>query len=517
MSRNGHFALHGSLATAYAPDAERSAEGDILGVSAYDLSGLREDDAAVRLGVSAYDLRGLREDDAAVRMGVSAYDLAGLREDDAAVRMGVSAYDLRGLREDDAAMRLGVSAYDLGDTRWDGATGDAEGSAEGHAVAQLGILVSNGRVGGMVEDHWGTRMGVSAYDLSGLREDDAAVRLGTAYAEDAAGSAEDPVGRAGMGVSAYDLGRLRSRRMGPRYGTEYSSQYGTEYGGRYRGAGYMKGLREDDASVRLGDVDSLNAEAWAIEQHGRISGLVENFRMGYILRGLREDDAEVRLRGLREDDASVRIGVSAYDLGRRRAFTYSVDGAEEYPPAMLAADGFHERFPVNVPLRGLGRMRGIFDFLKPNPTWEEFVTRAKDILYKWNPVKDRIMALPSSSKAAVLNQMAAAHLVNVDNFDRINGYLIEGPVAYQASASGHNRSLDRLDAYLPTLTKVVTQMESLPGGVDPSKAANQIALDDVNKRISELGKPTFMTYAVPIGAGVVAASALTALVVAIAK
>jgi len=504
MSRNGHFQMHGSLATAYGPDAERSAEGDILGVSAYDLRGLREDDASVRMGVSAYDLRGLREDDASIRMG---------------------------------------------DTNFDGATSSAEGSAEGHAVKQLGgILVSNGRVGGMAEDHWdvrmgvsaydrmgvsaydrmgvsaydlrglreddaSVRMGVSAYDLSGLREDDASVRMGTAYIDDAAGSAEDPRGRAGMGA------RGKARRLTPGYGTEYSSRYGTKYGGRrYKGSGYMKGLREDDASVRMGDVDDMGAEAWAIEQHGRpFTDKVEQLRMGTILRGLREDDASVRmgvsaydLRGLREDDASVRMGVSAYDLGRRRAFTYSVNGlngAEEYPPQMLNATGFHERFPVSFQIRGLGLVR-------IGSTWSEAMPRIQTAIAQESALMARISRLNDTAKAAVMGQVAA---LNGQGYGQLfNGqlgvYLAGGETNWTLHEGSEKRLADT-EKLIPTVDSMVTAYER---GASPNQAVNA-AIADVNKKLDLLSSENLMKYALPIGAGVVVAGGLTALVVSLAK
>jgi len=513
MSRNAHFSLLGNMGTSYAPDAEGSAEGDILGVSAYDLAGLREDDASVRLGVSAYDLAGLREDDAAVRMGVSAYDLAGLREDDAEVRMGVSAYDLAGLREDDAAVRLGL-------TDFDGASGSAEGSAAGHRVAQMGLLVSDGRMGGMVEDHYDIRMGVSAYDLAGLREDDAAVR---------------------MGVSAYDLAGLREddaavrmgdSRYGARYGTQYrllryKGDYGTEYT-RLPGRRLAKGKKR-----RMADVDSMSAEAMAIEQYGQIAGVTNTFRMGYILRGLREDDASVRmgvsaydLAGLREDDAAVRmgtayaddatgsaedpsgragLGVSAYDLGRRRAYPYSVDGAEVNPPAMLAADGFHERFPVR--LRGLGRIN------LGNIAWTEAMPRLQTAIAQEAKLYARVLRLNDTSKAAIMTQVA--NLNALDKGQLFNGQLtvyLNGGEAHWLAHEGTQRRLFATEKIIPTVDAMLTAYER---GATPDEAL-KAALANVDKRIDDL-KSGFMQYALPIGGGVVAAGIITALVLSASK
>lgn len=512
MSRNAHFSLLGNLGTSYAPDAEGSAEGDILGVSAYDLSGLREDDAAVRMGVSAYDLAGLREDDAAVRMGVSAYDLAGLREDDAAVRLGVSAYDLAGLREDDAAVRLGL-------TDFDGATGSAEGSAAGHRVAQMGgVLVSNGRIGGMVEDHYDIQLGVSAYDLAGLREDDAEVR---------------------MGVSAYDLAGLREDdaavRMGDsRYGARYGSQYRLlrykgEYGSEYTRLPGRR-LAKGKAKRRMADVDSMSAEAMAIEQHGKVAGITNTFRMGYILRGLREDDASIRmgvsaydLAGLREDDAAVRLGtayeedatgsaedsrlgVSAYDLGRRRAYQYSVDGAEVNPPAMLAADGFHERFPVRL-MKGLGRIN------LGNIAWMEAMPRIQTALSQEAKLYERVLRLNDVSKAAIMTQVA--NLNAMDHGQLFKGSLqmyLNGGEAHWLAHEGTQRRLFATEKIIPTVDAMLTAYER---GATPDEAL-KAALANVDKRIDDL-KSGFMQYALPIGGGLAVAGVITALVVSASK
>lgn len=510
MSRNGNFRMHGSLATAYGPDAEGSAEGDILGVSAYDLKGLREDDASLRMGVSAYDrLNGLREDDASLRMGVSAYDLSGLREDDASLRMG--------------------------DTEFDGAAGSAEGSAEGHSVKQLGgIMVSNGRIGGMVEDHYdlrmgvsaydrlgvsaydrlgvsaydrmsglreddaSLRMGVSAYDLSGLREDDASLRMGTAYAEDASGSAEDPRGRAGMGASGRGMRHGRAVRLTPGYGTEYASQYGGQYKGHhYKKAGYMRGLREDDASLRMGDVDDMGAEAWAIEQKGKpaFTEAVEQLRMGSIL------------RGLREDDASLRMGVSAYDLGRRRAFTYQVNGAEEYPPQMLNATGFHERFPVSFQIRGLGMVR-------IGSTWSEAMPRVQNTIAQEAALRDRISRLNDTAKAAVMSQIGILNGQSKSQLfnGQIQVYLNEGEPGWSLH-SGREVRLADTEKLIPTIDTMITAYER---GASPNQAVNA-AISDVNSKLNDIQSSVVMKYALPIGAGLAAAGLLTAAVMSLSS
>lgn len=586
MSRNGHFRMGAPLGGAYAPDAETSSEGDIL-------HGLREDDADVRI-------------------------------------LGVSAYDLKGLREDDARVRLGMN--EPGGTAYDGASGSAEGSAEGHEVAQMGIsaydaqpgvLVSDGRMGGMVEDHYNTRLmaglreddadvrilGVSAYDLkglreddanmellAGLREDDANLRLGglreddadvrvlaTAYADDSAGSAEDPASRAGMGVSAYDLG---------------VSAYD------------LRGLREDDANLRLGgvdlgisaydlgisaydlgDVDSLSAEAAAIEQQQTLGDMEVGKKKGMKLRNIARNAARIAfksvksnqissyadaekfvrsktaaageqlkarlqtrltkiddvvndavkkamaewgpkieksisakvsvagtrmgyiLRGLREDDANIA-------LGRRRAFKPGMAGAEVTPPQMIAATGFHERFPVVVDIAGIGRIRtsmsgarmaGLFDFLKPKPSAEEYMGKIRLVLDGWRTVKPQLDALIPASKASILTQMTALNNEPA-KFDGMNAFLSEGYAAY---TEGRFDRVKRLEAYLPTVQKMVSEARAL-GGTFTIEQANKVAEKDLKTRQDSMGSETFLQKAAPIAAGVGGAGLLTALVLAIA-
>lgn len=623
MSRNGNFRLHSPMmanshmGTAYGPDAESSAEGDIL--------------------------YGLREDDANLRLGVSAYDLQGLREDDANLRLGVSAYDLQGLREDDANLRLGIVE---GDTSHDGASGDAEGSAEGHRDQQLGVsaydqpgmLVSNGRMGGMVEDHWNVRMGglreddanlrlgvsaydelrglreddadvrmgvsaydrlgVSAYDelrglreddanlrmgdaddLDGLREDDANLRLGTAWAEDSAGSAEDPTSRAGLGVSAYDL----------------------------------QGLREDDANLRLGisaydlgDVDSLNAEAGAIEQmqgladheigkgkgmkirnvarnaarvafQGAKSGTitsrseadafivsktkaagermkqilqtrltkvdqvvadaiakamaewgpkidnvlskkvsVHGLRMGYILRGLGDEDDDL---GRSRKGFMKKMGPGRHIKIMKKV----LHGAEEFPPEMLNATGFHERFPVTVDIAGLGRIQGsvhgahvagLFDFLKAGPSAEEYVGKLRVIADMWGRIKPRFDKLAPQAQASIKQNMAAADSSYEDYTNTVPAYIAEGFSGYQLHEGRWKRVL-RWEAYLPTADKLVSQAEVLGTAYTPAKA-NADAIQNVTDRANAAGSETFLQKAAPVAGAIGAAGLLTALVLAIA-
>lgn len=478
MSHNGNFRMGAPisgalrLGAAYAPDAQGSAEGDILNGLREDdadvrLRGLREDDADVRLrGLREDDadvrLRGLREDDAAVRMGdvddlnaeagrieQEQPGMGGLREDDADVRLrGLREDDanisLRGLREDDADVRLrGLREDDadmrLGNTAHDGATGDAEGSAEGHRDAQLGVSAYDAQPAVMTSD--GKRGG-----------------MGTAYEIDAEGSSEDPASRAGrMGVSAYDLGR--------------------------RSASY------DDA---------LGVSAY--------DGL----------------------------------GVSAYDeLGRKRRFgpgserhkkifkkTHFMKGAEEQGPK-LGAEDFHERFPVTVEIKGLGRidtsLRGyqaaalgnIFDTIFGRTmSFEEFIGKLRVIADQWGRIKPRMDKLPPSTLASIKANMKTAEASYDDYTSTVPAYIIEGKAGFDAHDGRHKRVL-RWEAYLPTVDKLVSQAEVLGTSYTPPQVKQDAIQDVTNRQVAASSTNVLNDTILPI-AGVAAGTALVAVLLSAA-
>jgi hypothetical protein len=217
--------------------------------------------------------------------------------------------------------------------------------------------------------------------------------------------------------------------------------------------------------------------------------------------GLREDDAGLTLQGLREDDAALLLrGIG------------TVNELLQYRK-MGAAD-FHPRFPVKVEIKGLGvvgitkkeaRIAGIFDFLKANPSWEEFAGRCQTLLQQWKPLYARILALPSASRAAVVNQMAQAKLGGPENYNAVEtDYLANGPAGYATNAGGHTRELERLETYLPTLQTVVAQMEKMtPGGTaaGAAAAANAAAIKSVDQRLSKTPTDVLFDYVLPVGVG----------------
>lgn len=205
---------------------------------------------------------------------------------------------LFGLREDDAALRLGVTPiYPLhAEAARDVQLGrEVEGGEGAEGVAEGSA--EGGRVQQIgVSAYDETRMGVSAYDIQpAMLSSDG--RVGGLREDDAS---------LRLGVSAYDEMRgLREDDASLR----------------------ISGLREDDASLRLGravrgeqgsegvaegSAEGARTQQMGVSAYDEMRGLREddaNLRIS----GLREDDAGLRLGGLREDDASVRLGVSAYD------------------------------------------------------------------------------------------------------------------------------------------------------------------------------------------------------------
>ena len=465
MSHNGvrfsPMMANGELGTAYGYAAGSSAEGDIMA----DVNPLSAEVGLEHGGQNMGVLDGLREDDSNLRMGGSYAPRAeGSVEGDRGwplneqPTMGVSAYDrLEGLREDDADLRLG-GAGDAGS----GAVPDAEGSAEGLRVEQMGsILVSDGRSGGMIGVSAYDKLGVSAYDvvMNGLREDDADLRMGGLREEDA------------------DINLS------------------------------MRGLREDDADLRMG--------------------------------GLRESDADIRLRmgvsaydrlelgGLREDDAGLRIGsVRAAmmlrsladpegvlnEMGRRRA---SFVRRMHRRKRKMGAEDFHPRFPA-VMIEGMGTMDGIFDFLKPDPTPEEYMGKVKVVLDGWNVVKPQLMALPEQSRNAIMKQMNALG-TDPYKYDGLAQFLAEGYAGYKASPGRWDR-VKRLEAYLPTVQAMVSQARALGPAQTPAeeeKRATEAAIKNVDIRTAAVEKPSFIQEAAPYAAGAIGAGAIIGLILAV--
>lgn len=515
--------------------AEGSAEGarvQQMGVSAYGkLTGLREDDANIRMGISAYDeMRGLREDDANVRMGVSSYDeMSGLREDDASIRMGVSAYDeMSGLREDDANVRLGVSAYD---------------------------------------------------ELKGLREDDAGVRLGTAYAPSAEGESEGDYGwpskfRATyMGVSAYDVQELKSLSRAAEE-EESSGNLGRMKGYRIHAAAKAEAMKINRERRMGKKVDESEAEERIRAAAQKASDLIVSKYQGFItqapeivknavdrqmawlrlrenaaMEGLREDNARLVLGvidGLREDDAGLRIqGVRTAmilrgladteeildEMGRRRKFVPAykrhqrvrrkvISGAE------MGAEDFHPRFPVVI--EGIGRfnvsekqLEGIFDFIfgKSLPTSDQYLGMLKVLNDRWvNNLKPRLYKLNSQSRDAIINNMRAAK-AGPELYDGLATFLAEGYAGLQSFPGRWDR-IQRLNAYLPTLDKLISDAESFGPQATPvqeQQKVNETAIKDVSERQAAAGETSFLEKAAPIGIAAVAAGSLTALIVSLAS
>lgn len=486
--------------------------------SEFRFSGLREDDAAVRLG-GAYEtasgsaegdrlsgqpsemfsngrMGGLREDDANLK-------LSGLREDDATVRME-GAYadaaessaegDLRGLREDDASVRM-EGAY--------------APRAEGESESDLG---------GLREDDASVR-------LMGLREDDASIRLGDIETLSAEGARIDQMAAAKVGPGAG-----RGLKV-------IAAQAGEEAFQRAK-TGNLKSKAEVEKIVR----DRLNRRLESLKQRvadmpklidatvsfemkrldKRLSKVfskgtsVAGLRLGCILRGLREDDADLRLMGLREDDANLRMeGLREDDAGvrmeglREDDASVVLSGAEEVPPK-LGAEGFHERFPVTVEIKGLGvircvayrnTMNGLFDFLKPAMSSEEYLAKLAQLKTAWASVRRDLFALTDQQKSAIEKTMVTMEC-EVGEYDRATTvYIAEG--AAGMTSTRINR-VNRIETGLPTIRKLIDQAKTFgPTAATTSpQQVQQTAAADVDQRIAAAGSENVLVSTVlPVAGG----------------
>jgi hypothetical protein len=423
--------------------------------------------------------------------------------------MGVSAYDrLDGLREDDADIRMGMVSHS-----GDGSEGSAEGSAEGYRAQQLGfgmggILVSDGSHGEMLSVSAYDRLGVSAYDqvMKGLREDDADIRMGGLREDDA----------------DIRMGGLREDDANVR----------------------MEGLREDDADIRMGGLREEDANI-------QLSGLREedaNISLtNDVLSGLREEDAGITfltMEGLREDDAGLQIGSiraammlrgladpvdMVEEMGRRRLVRHMRRKGRYGPRRLikesdemgvsaydrLGAEDFHPRFPA-VMIEGLGTMGGIFDFLKSEPTPEEYIGKIKVVLDGWKVVKPQLMALPERSRNAIINQMKSLKN-DPERYDGLAQFLSEGYEGYKASPGRWER-VKRLEAYLPTVQAMVSRARALgpaPTPAEEERRAKEAAVTNIETRINSIEKPSFIQEAAPYAAGALGAGAIVGLVLAL--
>jgi len=505
MSRNGQFHFEGlreddaNLRLSGAvPSASGSAESDRLAGQPAEMfsngrmGGLREDDASVVLS-------GLREDDASVSMG-------GLREDDAFVKMGgayaqraegASESNLDGLREDDASVRM------------DGAYAPR---AEGDAESLRGLREDDASV--RMDGAYAPDAGSSAEgDLRGLREDDASLRLGDVESMSAEANRYDRLADAYLGKGA---GR-GIKGVAARAGEEAVRAARV---GQLRSKGEVEtmirsrlGKRLEDLRAQVAAMPKIINDAVAFEMKRIDKRLTEIFkkgtsvagmRLGYILRGLREDDADLRLMGLREDDSNLKMeGLREDDA------SVSLTGAEEVPPR-LGADGFHERFPVVVEIKGLGQIRcvayqsqmsGFLDFLKPLPSSTEYLGTLRVLVDRWeNATKPRLNKLNTQSKNAIIAQMTALNN-DPSRYDGMKAFLTEGAGAMTLSRW---ERVERLNAYIPTIDTLIAQAESFGPQATPAaetQVVNQTAAKDLANRQDAVVSGSFIEKAAPYAIG----------------
>lgn len=231
--------------------------------------------------------------------------------------------------------------------------------------------------------------------MRGLREDDARVKLGTAYYPSSEGEAEGdyayPVRAQAvhMGESAEapdgPCDEMPSRMRGGqpsmmisdgRVGSQSHKDFSKEI---LENREYVvSGLREDDARVKLGTAYAPAAEgesegdyAYPVRERA-VHGLREDDAR-ITMRGLREDDARIMLKGLREDDAMVLLkGLREDDAslvlkGLREDDAHLVLKGLREDDAAILMKGLRED-DAAIHMAELGRKRGRKTFRKYGAT-----------------------------------------------------------------------------------------------------------------------------------------------------
>lgn len=287
---NGHV----RMGTAYAPNAASSAQGD---------AGWRS-----RMG-------DVRADDARLRLG-------DVRADDAMLRLG-------DVRADRYGVKLGTAYAPA-----------ASFSAQGSRVEQLG----------------------------GVREDTYGIRMGAGYADDAsAGAFQSRM--SGLGARAH---RMVVGRPSPGGGGGGSGSFNASASYKNRDQ-YTRG-----SSPRPTMQYDVPASAIQLYASGANPSMMNRH-----MNGLREGDASIRLGDVRADDAGLRLG--AADFHARFPVKITMAGL---------GSGTH--------MLSKAQIAGLFDFLKSNPSDADNYARVQAITNWWMPVRNAIGQLSAAKQQAAI-------------------------------------------------------------------------------------------------------------------
>lgn len=167
-----------------------------------------------------------------------------------------------------------------------------------------------------------------------------------------------------------------------------------------------------------------------------------------------------------------------------------------------------------VKIEGTHQMAGIFDFLKPTPSFEEFSGRIRTLLARWTPLKTRIDRLPDQQRVAVEKQLVDMRATAWAEFPR---YIAEGPAGVKRERLSR---LARHETVLPTIEKLVAQLQSTQPSIDAGEEidrASEAVRADVANRVVEASGTQAERILVPVAIGVGSTAALAGVLYLIFK
>lgn len=237
----------------------------------------------------------------------------------------------------------------------------------------------------------------------------------------------------------------------------------------------LRGIREDDAMLRLGDAGARGQFA---DSNADISGLREEASM-LRLGDLRQDAARIVLGGMQADDSHITMG-GAFDAEDIRILR----GPVSVPHVNVDVDERIFRHQFRNDLEGVGRVNGlggIFDIFTSLPEFTDFGPKMQFIYNRWTNARARLNKLSPQQNNAVIAQMTKMEAPPAA-YERLPIYISEG-------SAGINRSrvsrVGRLETALPSVEKLISEMEATapaPTAAQEQNKATEIVLKDVVQR-----------------------------------
>lgn len=193
-------------------------------------------------------------------------------------------------------------------------------------------------------------------------------------------------------------------------------------------------------------------------------------------------------------------------------------------------DVTEEDFKVRFPATLGHKVNGIFDFLKPKPSAEEFRSRVRTLNQTYMNERERIKSLVPTQRSAALEQLNKVVPVWDLDFLLAKAAMRTDPnvIAYAAGSSSGDgaalKKLERAEAGLPVVTKLVSEMQSVnpaPTQAEETARAREATITIIDQRKQDIQRQAegnvFTGYVLPIGGVALGLGLLTALAVSLAR